>query len=285
MINKSELIIHFESVLKYLLFLAVSKLLKMKKLIFLLLAAVLVQFTACDEQETRDYYQLKMYRIENAEQESKMDQYLENAYIPALERAGIPKVGVFKPREVDEGEQNYIMVLTPFSSLEEFESLNRKLQQDEAYQKAGKEYIEAPHDEPHYERIESFLLRAFSATPHLSVPDHDSLNTSRVYELRSYESSTELLHRRKVEMFNEGESALFEKLGFQPVFFGKVLSSAHMPHLMYMTTFSDTTSREEHWDAFGKHPEWQNMKEIERYQNTVSNITRYMMYPTDYSDI
>ncbi|MFO8146284.1 MAG: NIPSNAP family protein [Gillisia sp.] len=257
----------------------------MKKIAFLLLASVLLQFTACDNQETRDYYQLKKYRIENSEQESTMDQYLENAYLPALERAGIPQVGVFKPREVDEGEQNYIMVLIPFSSLEEFETLDRKLQQDEAYQKAGKEYIEAPHDAPPYERIESFLLRAFSATPQFSVPDHSTPPASRVYELRSYESATEQLYLRKVEMFNEGESALFEKLEFQPVFFGEVLSSAHMPHLMYMTTFSDTTSQQEHWDAFGNHPEWQEMKEIERYQNTVSNITKYLMYPTEYSGI
>ncbi|MEF8985351.1 MAG: NIPSNAP family protein, partial [Bacteroidales bacterium] len=71
----------------------------------------------------------------------------------------------------------------------------------------------------------------------------------------------------------------------QPVFFGQALSSDHMPHLMYMTTFSDTTSQQEHWDAFGNHPDWQEMKEIERYQNTVSNITKYLMYPTDYSDI
>ena len=258
----------------------------MKKFAFLLLASVLLQFTACDNTtETRDYFQLKMYQLENTEQESMMDQYLKNAYLPALERAGIPNVGVFKPREVGEEDQRYIMVLIPFSSLKEFEALDGKLEQDEAYQMAGKEYIEAPHDAPPYERIESFLLRAFASTPHLSVPDHNSPNTSRVYELRSYESATELLHQRKVEMFNEGESALFKKLGFQPVFFGDVLSSAHMPHLMYMTTFSDTTSREEHWDAFGKHPEWQEMKEIERYQNTVSNITRYMMYPTDYSGI
>ncbi|MFP4622029.1 MAG: hypothetical protein ACLFM7_12015 [Bacteroidales bacterium] len=115
-----------------------------------------------------------MYRIDNTEQEWIMDQYLENAYLPALERAGLPDVGVFKPREMDEREQNYIMVLIPFSSLEEFETLDRKLEQDEEYQKAGEEYIEAPHDSPPYEKIESFLLRAFSATPHLSVTDNNS---------------------------------------------------------------------------------------------------------------
>ena len=75
------------------------------------------------------------------------------------------------------------------------------------------------------------------------------------------------------------------KLPLDPVFFGEVMSSAHMPHLMYMTTFSDTLSQQEHWNAFGNHPDWLEMKEIDRYKNTVSNITIYLMYPTDYSDI
>ena len=257
----------------------------MKKITFFLLTSVLIQFSACDSSETREYYHLKMYQFEDIQQELVMDRYLENVYLPALERAGIPTVGVFKPRNVYEGEQQYILVLIPFSSLEEFEMLENKLEQDEVYLTEGKEFIEAPFDAPPYERIESVLLRAFASTPHLSVPDHSSPPASRVYELRSYESATERLYRRKVEMFNEGESALFQKLGFQPVFFGEVLSSAHMPHLMYLTTFSDTSSQQEHWDAFRNHPEWLEMKEIEKYQNTVSNITKYLLYPTDYSKI
>ena len=202
----------------------------MKKIIFFFLTSVLLQFSACDTPEKSYYYQLKMYHLEDTEQELIMDQYLENAYLPALERAGIPKVGVFKPREIYEREQPYIMVLIPFSSLEEFEAMDNKLEQDEVYLIEGKEYIKSPYDAPPYERIESFLLRAFTSTPHLFVPDHSSPPASRVYELRSYESANDSLYRRKVEMFNEGECALFQKLGFQPVFFAEVLSSAYMPH-------------------------------------------------------
>lgn len=257
----------------------------MKKTAILLLACFLLMFNACDPPETREYYQLKMYRIGNSEQELIMDRYLENAYLPALKRAGIYNVGVFKPRQLDEKEQLYIMVLIPFSSLDAFESLDNKLIHDEAYLEAGKEYLEASHGAPPYDRIESFLLRAFTSTPQLNVPNHSTPPASRVYELRSYEAATEMLYKRKVEMFNEGESALFEKLGFQPVFFAEVLSSAHMPHLMYMSTFSDTTSQQEHWDAFRTDPDWLKMKGIEKYQNTVSNISKFLMHPTDYSGI
>ncbi len=87
-------------------------------------------------------------------------------------------------------------------------------------------------------------------------------------------------------MFNDaGEVTLFKELDFNPVFFAEVISSAHMPHLIYMTTFDDTASQEERWNAFREHPDWIKMKALDRYQNTVSSITKYLMYPTDYSDI
>jgi len=57
-----------------------------------------------------------------------------------------------------------------------------------------------------------------------------------------------------------------------------------MPHLMYMTSFSDTVSQKEHWAAFREHPDWMKLKEMERYKNTVSNIVKYLLYPTPYSD-
>lgn len=254
--------------------------------ITLLISALFILFiSSCDTAEVRDHYQLKIYQIDNDSQESRLDQYLEKAYIPALHRAGLESVGVFKPIEVDSGEMNYLMVFIPFKSLEEFEALNGVLLADEVYQSDGKDYIQASHDNPPYARIESIIMRSFSAMPQFAIPQLSSPRAQRVYELRSYEGATEQLYERKVEMFNEGETALFQELEFNPVFFGEVLSSAYMPHLMYMTTFSDTLSQQEHWNAFRVHPDWLEMKEIERYANTVSSSTKYLMYPTEYSDI
>lgn len=263
----------------------------MKRIYALLVSVVLLSPTACNVSDpgtatVRDYYQLKIYNLQSADQESRMDNYLESAYLPALHRAGIENIGVFKPIPGKNEGKNYIMVLIPFHSFKEIETLDGLLASDETYLAAGNSYIETPHDNPTYARIESILLKSFSAMPQLAVPGLDSPRSQRVYELRSYEGATEQLYQRKVEMFNDaGEVALFKELEFNPVFFGEVLSSAHMPHLMYMTTFSDTISQQEHWAAFGAHPDWLKMKELERYQNTVSSITRYLMYPTSYSDI
>ncbi len=40
-----------------------------------------------------------------------------------------------------------------------------------------------------------------------------------------------------------------------------------------------------HWDAFIGHPEWDRMKKMAKYKNTVSNITKVYLVPTGYSQI
>ncbi len=231
-----------------------------------------------------DYFQLQIFSFETAEQEALLDAHFQDALLPALHRQSIENVGVFKPIEGLNERDDFMIVLIPFTSLDQFEKLPAQLEKDPVYQQSGIAYIDAPHDMPPYTRIESMILRSFSATPRMALPELSSPRSERVYELRSYEGATEKLYNLKVEMFNEGESDIFLELDFNPVFFSEVLSSAHMPHLMYMTTHADTTAMKENWDAFGKHPEWDRMKNLERYQNTVSSITKYLLYPTEYSD-
>ena len=87
-------------------------------------------------------------------------------------------------------------------------------------------------------------------------------------------------------MFNEGgEVNLFNRLGFNAVFYGEVLAGSRMPNLMYMTSFEDKASRDEHWKAFGADPEWKKLSADPLYKNNVSKIDIAFLHPTDYSDI
>lgn len=257
----------------------------MKKILTLTLLLTIMLLSSFAQGNDRSYYQLKFYWIENDAQMDRLDQFFEQAYLPALHRAGIDQVGVFKPIEGKNEKENFVLVYIPFGSLQEFEALTSTLNMDKQFQKAGNDYLDAAHDNAPYTRIESILLRAFSSFPQPGEPVQEGPKKDRVYELRSYQSATERLHERKVEMFNSGESALFVKLDFHPVFFGEVLSSAYMPHLMYMTTFKNESSQEAHWNTFGEHPDWIAMRDMERYQNTVSHIDRYLLYPAEYSDL
>ena len=240
--------------------------------------------TGVNEKTQTDYFQLQLFSYETAEQEAMLDSHFQDALLPALHRSGIKNVGVFKPIEGLNERKDFMMVLIPIQSLEQFEQLPELLTEDSEYQQSAQAYIDSPHDKSPFTRIESMILRSFSATPQLVLPELTSPRSERVYEFRSYEGATEKLYNLKVEMFNEGESALFQELKFNPVFFCEVLSSAHMPHLIYMTTHADTTAQRLNWEAFVSHPEWERMKNLVRYQNTVSSITKYLLYPTEYSD-
>lgn len=122
--------------------------------------------------------------------------------------------------------------------------------------------------------------------PAYGVPKHSTPRSEQIYELRSYEGPTEKLYEKKVEMFTDaGESKIFMDLGFQPVFFGEVISGATMPNLMYLTTFENKASQDKHWDAFRVAPAWLELKKDTQYENTVSKNVKVFLHPTDYSGL
>lgn len=234
---------------------------------------------------SRDYYQIQVYRLNGKIQEEKVDNFLKNAYLPAMHRAGIKKIGVFKPIEKDTTKGKSIYVWIPLKSLKVLTAIQKTLAQDQEYQAKGIEFLGAPFDHAPFLRKESILLKAFSEAPKHYIPEFKTSPSERIYELRSYEAPTENLFRQKVKMFNEGgEIKLFNSLEFNTVFNAEVISGSTMPNLMYMTSFSDMASHDAHWKTFGSHPEWKKLSGMEEYKNTVSKAVILLMHPTDYSD-
>lgn len=236
------------------------------------------------QSKKRSFYELKVYHLQNKEQESVVDEYLKTAFLPAMHRQGIKTIGVFKP--IDTTQDRRIYVLVPYKSVKQFADIPAKLESDKAYTEGGKLYINAVYNKPPFKRIESTLIKAFSHMPTLQVPPLKNEPEKRVYELRSYEGHTEKIHKNKVQMFNEGgEVRTFKRLGFNAIFYGEVISGSKMPNLMYMTSFEDKASRDEHWKVFGADTEWKKLSSDPFYKNNVSKIDISFLRPTDYSDI
>ncbi|PRY14209.1 NIPSNAP protein [Pontibacter ummariensis] len=235
-------------------------------------------------------YQLKVYHLKDGEQEARLDRYLQNAYLPALHRAGIDKVGVFKPIESADSStpapaEKLVYVFVPLNAAEQILKLDQTLLKDKQYLAAGKEYIEAAHDNPFYNRIETILIDPFKGMPVVKKPNLKAAPGERVYELRSYEAATEKLHQNKVAMFNNGEIEIFDKLGFNPVFYGRVVAGSKMPNLMYMTTFENMAEREAHWKAFGEDPDWKKLSAMPEYAHNFLRADIHLLRPTAYSDL
>lgn len=250
--------------------------------IFLFLFSIAASGAPKGKQE---FYEIRIYLISQKAQETLIDNYLKDAYLPALHRAGISNIGVFKPVETDTAFGKRVYLFIPFKTVNQYLKLQGVLDKDQVYLRASADFIDAPYNNPPFSRYESILLKAFAFMPKLKAPSHPTPPSERIYELRDYESATNSKAVKKIHMFNEGgEIALFEKLGFNAVFYGEVLMGSKMPNLMYMTTFQNQKSRDEHWAAFRIDPEWKRMSGLEEYRNTTSRTKSFLLRPTSYSD-
>jgi hypothetical protein len=248
-------------------------------------AAITLSFTFNNANAADSYcYVFKIYHFKSSSQEKRLDQYLQNAYLPALHRAGIKNVGVFKPVEPDTADK-LIYVFIPGRTQQVIEKAEQQVTADKQYTDAATDYLTADYQQPAYNRIEKIILSAFPKMTEPMVPSLTSPKAERVYELRSYEGPTETYFKSKVKMFNDGgETVIFKRLDFNAVFYAEVKYGSHMPNLMYMTTFNNMEDRDKHWKAFSSDPEWKALSALPEYQHNVSKSTHYFVRPTEYSD-
>jgi hypothetical protein len=234
---------------------------------------------------SRTYYQLTVYQYNTNEQEKMLDEYLQQAYIPALHRMKIMQVGVFKATANDTAVVKKLYVLIPEKSFDVLTKLSEKITADKEYQLKGAAYISALYTAPPYARKETIFLQAFSMAPELQLPVLTADKKERIYELRSYESATEKIFKNKVHMFNEGnEIGLFKRLNFNAIFYGEVIAGSKMPNLMYMTSFENMADREAHWKSFVNDTTWKRLSSMPEYQKNVSHIDVLFLRPASYSD-
>lgn len=230
------------------------------------------------------YYELIRYQVVNDTQMGALEAYWQDAAIPAFNRIGVAQIGVFKPQFGAHGSD--LFVLLAHSSLQSYSQAWDKLANDQAYQKAAASFIHRAKEQPVYYRYSTSLLKAFSYLPSLEIPANIQGKSSRLFEMRTYESHSKHDAKMKIEMFNEGgELALFRETGLHPVMFGETIAGNDMPNLVYILGFENMTERDANWANFVNSEGWNNMKDIPKYKTTVSAITDVILKPTAYSQL
>jgi NIPSNAP len=253
--------------------------------IVLLICCAPTYLLAGTEKDKREYYQVTLWHFKDAEQKKEIDDYLENALLPALHRLDIKNVGVFTPIANDTVADKKIYIIIAIKSLQQVTDMPDKLLKDEVFQFAAKKYMDAVYTNPPFTRMENILLHAFPKAPAFNLPQLNGPKAERIYEFRSYESATEKLYHNKVQMFNEGgEVALFKRLNFNAAFYAEVIAGSSMPNLIYMTSFENMADRDAHWKTFGADPEWKKLSSDPIYQHNVSKADIILMKAAGYSD-
>ena len=232
----------------------------------------------------REFYELRAYRFKPGSNHDLLDTYLQKAMIPGLNRLGIKPIGAFTEMEMKDNTP-VVYVLIPYPSLESFATAALRLNADPEYQKAGVEYLQTPKANPAFLRIDSWLLLAFAGMPKLELPAYCKEKQPRIFEMRTYESHSEVKALNKVEMFNAGEIDTMREVGLGPIFYGQTLLGSELPHLIYMTSGENREVHKEHWSAFGKHPTWQKLKADPRYADNMTKATPRLLVPLACSQI
>lgn len=240
--------------------------------------------TTSEKKEQNQFVELLKYQLHPGARKSMVSEFYKNVAIPALNRIGIPKVGVFSPVYGPDNLSIYVMI--PHESMEAVFADHEKLLLDKTYTTDGEKFLNPPMNETSFVRMEKQVFRCFNNLPAIEVPKDLMDIKSRVYEIRIYESPGMVAAKKKVHMFNEGgEIDIFKKTGLRPVFFGECLSGPAMPNLQYMLAFKDMQERDANWDVFRKSPEWGKLSKDPYYADTVSCITDIILRPEGYSQI
>jgi hypothetical protein len=232
----------------------------------------------------RDFLELRAYRLKPGAPHTLLDGYLERALIPALNQRGVKAVGVFTEPEAPDGTA--IWVLIPHASLESVHAVTASINTDATVLAAGADYLRGPTKaNPAFDRIDSWLHLSFTGQPRLQVPALARDRQARVFELRVYESFSELTALKKIEMFNAGEITVMQQVGLSPVFYGQALAGRDLPHLAYMLCSPDKDTHKTNWQAFLDHAVWKRLVADPQYADTVSKITSRFLVPAPYSQI
>jgi NIPSNAP protein len=236
---------------------------------------------AAAADDGRQYYELRVYHTKSEDQQKRVNDYWQNAGVPAYNRLGIQTIGVFT--ETEDSPTNNIYVLLPSNSFEAFEKIPAQLAADAVYQKAAADFLNAPKSNAAYERFESSLLVAFDSMKHLTLPPADK--KPNIFELRNYISSSEAVGLNKIKMFESGEIGVMKDVGLAPIFYSRMLVGSKMPSLVYMTCGENADEHKKHWQAFSAAKVWKDLQADPQYKDNVSTIIRIMLKRTSASQI
>src|SRR5207244_4692155 len=113
-----------------------------------------------NSEKAREFYELRLYHLRRGPKQKLFDDFYREAAIPAMNRHGIPAVGVF--RVMAGPDSPTISTLLTHKSIESFVTSSERVRSDPDYQKAGAAFINAAPNDPSYVRVESSLMIAFA---------------------------------------------------------------------------------------------------------------------------
>ncbi len=258
----------------------------MRKIIFFAFFITISFQLFSQKNSKQEYYLIKIYHCTDVRQIKNIEEYVGKELIPFLHRSQVERVGVFMPIDNDTLQDKKLYVWMPLAQLDILENIEKRFTAISPFSNNALVHLDSNYNKAPYDRIETMLTVAFSYMPHYVLNTTITKSVDNIYEWRSYESATENLHLRKVDMFNDGgEISLFKKLHFNAAFYSRVIIGARMPNLIYMTRFQNKADRDAHWSIFGNDAEWKRISALPQYANAINKLDITLLKASAYSEL
>lgn len=228
------------------------------------------------------YIELQYVYLRNGTQPERANAFFPKHYAAAAQRAGASTVGMFNALIAPQAP--FFLILLGYPTFAGVEAGRAAMAADAEFQKSAEQYYTGA--EPPFSRMESSILKTFDGFPSIKPPE-GAAERPHIFELRVYESNNFHSLRKKIKMFQDGEAAIFQRLGMAPVFFGETIVGGKQPNLTYMLAFENLAAREQIWAKFGGDPEWKKLRATPGLADAdiVSNVTNMILRPATGSQI
>jgi hypothetical protein len=234
------------------------------------------------EQKRARFYILESFELKNGTQPARIHEYLKNAAIPALRRAGSGPALVLEALVAPHMPQ--VAMVAGFASFDDIWNIHGKVTADPEWRKQFVAWEAG--DEPEFENQNVILLEATKYSPEL-IADREPRKTPRVFELRVYHSPTARQLVALHERFAGAEINIFHRCGIEPVLYSSTLIGPRMPNLTYIIPFENLDAREKAWATFAADPEWVKVRKesIDKYGQISSTMQISLYKAMQYSQV
>ncbi|MDR1667283.1 MAG: NIPSNAP family protein [Bacteroidales bacterium] len=229
---------------------------------------------ASSDDSKKEIYEWRIYTL--TKDSTALDEYFRTTLIPACNRLGA-KVGAFTPYRPEDTPLRYLLFVYP--DISTYYKVKKDIWKDETFREAARPYFDFTASHPLYTGFVSYLCEAFDKIPQMRLPDRERT----LFEFRMYHSPNEEANQRKIKMFNKDEIDIFDQTGIHSVCYGEIVAGANMPALIYLTWYKDEPARNEAWQRFIRHEDWNRIKNLPEYANTATNNISKLLSPLPYS--
>jgi hypothetical protein len=234
---------------------------------------------------SRTFLELKTWRLHNSREEQlkHLSEYLETGLFPALNRGGATPIAALTTSIGPDTPT--LLTIVQHASLATFQNSLAALEADTAYDKALQQLISGSGLP--FVTTESTLLHNLAIIPEITLPASTTTRPARIFELRTYQSQSTPALQKKAAMFNDGEIAIFRRLGMNPIFIGEAIVGPRLPNITYMLAFENLAAREKLWQQFGSDPEWKKLDAPPELKDSeiVANISNTILAPRPFSPL